>query len=107
MPDYICNFCGVSFSISDGCCENKNAVLRGVDKVTIRCPGCGAESYSVAYVCEECGDYFRYEDLVGGYYCDDCLERMSTPYHFKQYARENADDFAEWMHDRRKHSAKD
>jgi uncharacterized protein CbrC (UPF0167 family) len=37
------------------------------------CPKCGG-GFSEASICEECGEYFAEEELVGGL-CPECLEK--------------------------------
>lgn len=105
MPDFVCHVCGVAFNGDDGCHEVKSKVLPWFTEYEVSCPACGSQHYSPAHECQRCGGAFREEDLRGGYYCDDCLNEMMNQYHLKLYAQENADDFAEWMHERRVHRA--
>jgi len=94
--EYVCRVCKSVFNGEDGLYKNPFTT-----EFFVACPVCGSESVEQAEYCAECGEAFLPSQIRGGWYCDDCLDSMTTPYHMHQYIIENLDDFAEWMHDRR------
>lgn len=99
MYHYICNRCGCLFDEDHA----EYDVVRqdfGATETYMVCPCCGDDDFETAVYCERCGEPKRNGELRGGYYCAECFEEMSTPYHEHQYIKENADDYAEWLHER-------
>lgn len=103
MYHYVCNECGKVFAEDEaGIEENPHTeVTPSYTEKFLVCPECGSANYDDAAYCYRCNSPVPYDDLRGGYYCGGCMELfMSDIYHIKEYVRENADDFAEWMHER-------
>ena len=72
MSMYICPKCG---SLID-----ENDVWREVSSATWYEPAvyeqetCCGRSYVEAWLCNECGEYFKYEDLIDGELCVHCYK---------------------------------
>lgn len=63
------------------------------------CPYCGSDDFVNAIQCNECGEWYDEDDLVGGL-CHECLaEAMNDIDLLKDYleASEQIEDFAEWV----------
>lgn len=103
MAHFVCNICGAVFSEDEAATETffHDEVRPTYVEKFIACPRCLQANYDEAAYCYRCKKPMRYESLKGGYYCKDCLRDISTKYHEHLYAIENADDYAEWLHERR------
>ena len=55
------------------------------------CPVCGGE-YEEAKSCECCGGAFLEDELIGGYYCDECLRDSVTCGSFETFAMDGIDE---------------
>ena len=103
MYHLVCNECGKVFAEEDAdVIEERHTEVQpvGVERF-MACPYCGGTSCDDAAYCERCNDPVRYESLVGGLYCKDCFDSfLADLFHLREYARENADDFAEWMYEK-------
>lgn len=109
MDWFICNECGRVFSGDDsGTEEFLHTEVRPhfVERYVV-CPDCGSASYDDAVECCRCGEPRREEDLLGGYYCADCMADLRDAYHEREYVSENLDDYADWIHDRRQRNHAD
>ena len=101
MADYICNRCGCTFDENSAFYEEfQHSEIRPCCKeVFMTCPCCGAADYEDAAYCYKCGRPFRYGDLRGGYYCDECVEELTDIYHEHQFIRSEIDAYAEYLHE--------
>jgi hypothetical protein len=54
------------------------------------CPVCGGE-YEEAKTCKCCGGAFLEEELIGGYYCDECLKNAFDLDSFLDFATSGTD----------------
>ena len=54
------------------------------------CPVCGGE-YEEAKSCECCGGAFLEDELIGGYYCDECLKAAVDLESFLDFATSGTD----------------
>lgn len=94
MPHFVCE-CGCVFN------DHSAFYERNDDALWMTCPECGRDTFETAAYCYRCGKPFRYGDLRGGYYCDECMDEMTEPYHMKQFIKEEIDSFAEFLHEQR------
>ena len=103
MSHYICNHCGAAFDEAQAATETfrHTEVHPSYTESFLVCPSCLSSDYEDAAYCYKCHNPFKYEQLKGGYYCVRCLNQMSSTKIERQYIRENLDDYAEWLHERR------
>ena len=102
--EYVCKICGYAFNGDEGCVEVQSIINPWHKEFHIYCPVCGAQSYEPSMTCKRCGESFRSKDLIGGWYCMDCINEMTNTHHEHAYIFENPEvleDYAEWLHDRR------
>ena len=99
---YICNRCGSAFDENDAVYETfrHNEVVPGGDELFMTCPDCGNSDYESATLCCRCGEPLRNGDLIGGYYCEKCLNDMTTADLEHQFCLEQRDCFAEFLHEK-------
>lgn len=109
VRDFVCDDCGAKFNE-----DNAGEELFVHDEVRpryverfIKCPKCGSTRFEEAMYCKRCKEPFAEHELRGGYYCDECLEEITTPYHMKLFIKEDLDRFAEWMFLRRQKGGAD
>ena len=108
MEWFICNRCGAAFNEENAATESfrHTEVTPHFTENFLACPGCLSTDYEDAAFCYRCGEPKRYSDLRGGYYCDSCVREISSKPLESLYIRENYDDYADWLHERRaKHNA--
>lgn len=58
------------------------------------CPVCGGD-YEEAKRCKSCGGAFLEDELIGGYYCDECLKNAVDFDSFLEFATSGTDEPAE------------
>lgn len=82
---YKCLECGHIFE------EGEELNIREDYGITSCCPICKGR-YAIAARCEECGAVYLYEELNGGYLCDECVEDykddLSTCFYIGESAKE-------------------
>ena len=71
MDMYICPKCGSLIDESELCCEVSRATW--YDPPVYERQTCCGEDYVEAYTCDECGEYFKWEDLTDGL-CGCCYK---------------------------------
>jgi hypothetical protein len=49
------------------------------------CPVCGGD-FETTHDCKKCGGAFLWDELIGGYYCEDCLKEALTVENFLGFA---------------------
>lgn len=49
------------------------------------CPVCGGD-FETAQTCKKCGGAFLEGELIGGYYCEECLQEALTAENFLRFA---------------------
>ena len=103
MRDFVCSDCGGKFNE-----DNAGEHLVVHDEVRprfverfIHCPYCKSTRFEDAVYCKRCKKPFAEHELRGGYYCDECLEEITTTSHMKEFIKGDLDCFAEWMFLRR------
>ena len=103
MAHYICNKCGVVFSEDEAATESfRHTEIRPIyTEHFLVCPSCLSSDYEDAAYCYRCKQPHRYADLRGGYYCKTCLSDISNSYLEHQFIKENIDEYAEFLHERR------
>ena len=101
MTHYICSKCGAVFTPEEAIVHAfvTPTEVGGKTEGFLFCPECGSPRLEEAYKCRRCKGMYRYADLRGGYYCDQCMMEMQDPYHTKWFIREELDAFAEFMHE--------
>lgn len=106
---YICNRCNAAFTADEAATEtfHHNEYEHGGVEVFLACPSCGSSDYDDAAYCAKCGNPFRYGDLRGGYYCDECIADMTNTHLEHEFIREEIDCYAEWLHERKTAKALD
>ena len=108
MKQFICNRCDRAFTEyeADTIDERHDEVRPIFVEHFLCCPGCGSTDFGDAVECCRCHRPYRFTDLLGGYYCKECMEEMRNPYHERLFVDESLDEFAEWLHERRQANGK-
>lgn len=103
MAHYVCNHCGSVFSEDEAATETfrHDEVRPTFTESWLICPSCLSSQCEDAAYCYKCQEPMRYEDLKGGYYCEKCLREITTVHSMRLFIKENIDDYAEWLHERR------
>ena len=98
---FICTECGHVFDEDEVFVVDETLdVIDGVPyKETYACcPECNG-SYEQAKQCEHCGEWFRFDDLIGGVYCENCMEEfLNDTEKTRAFAVEGLDSFAEFVY---------
>jgi len=100
MIDFICADCGEKFNednAGEDLVVHDEVRPRYVERF-IKCPACGSTRFVQAVYCKKCGEPFEEHELCGGYYCDDCLEELTTEKRIREFIRGDLDCFAEWIY---------
>ena len=100
--ELICRECGNIFYACEAgrVKEPHDEIPGGFYETFFICPVCGSTDYEDASYCEHCGGAFLEEKLRGGYYCNDCMGDFLASSYVVQFAQEEADAFAEFVHER-------
>ena len=100
MAKMICVDCGYVFDDEDAFVVDDT--LDYIDGRSYRetltcCPECNGE-YEAAAQCRRCGEWFRWEKLVSGTYCRECMEELLNDVEMlKNFASEDLETFAEYV----------
>ena len=103
MRDFVCSDCGAKFNednAGEDLVVHDEVRPRFVERF-IKCPQCGSTRFEDAVYCKRCKEPFVEHELRGGYYCDECLEEITTDHHLREFVKCELDSFAEWMFLRR------
>lgn len=105
MAKMICLECGHVFDEEDAfVCEETLDVIDGrpYKETVCCCPECNGE-YEAASECDECGEYFRFDNLIGGIFCRECVtEFMKDLDLLREYAEDDPSNFAEFVYQKKK-----
>lgn len=99
----ICVDCGHVFDESEVFVVQET--LDCIDGVPYRethctCPECNGD-YEVAVQCKKCGEWFKWDDLVSGYYCSKCMADLLSDYDLLvEFAKGDEDAFADFVHEK-------
>lgn len=102
--DWKCRRCGHIFDEGEAgkAVERHNEVMGGFTEVFRICPSCGSDEIEEAVECRLCLGSFLADELVGGYYCKECMENFMREPWLEQFARENIYEFAEFIYEKEK-----
>ena len=98
----ICTECGHVFNDDEAFVVEET--LDMIDGVAYRerscvCPECNGE-YEQAVQCAECGEWFRWDDLVSGRYCQRCMDDLMRDVSLlKAFAKETPDEYADFVYE--------
>ena len=90
-----CKACGSDFSEPQGFYPGSRFFH---SPYAIGCPNCKSEDIAYASECDAC-ERFEFDDKLKYGICEDCLEKFLDMYSY-DYAKENFDSFAFFMHKR-------
>ena len=101
--NYICYNCGTAFDEETARehLEFHREVKPWFVEKYLLCPVCGCDRYEDAVKCKKCKRPFRFSDLRGGYYCDDCIEEITNAVTEHEFIKAEIDAYAEFLHERR------
>ena len=99
---YICQECGYVFAHEEAAkrIEKHDEIPGGFYEVFLACPDCGSDDFEEADYCYECGKPVESGKLISSYYCPECLEEFAHSPYAAQFARENLNEFAEYVYEK-------
>jgi hypothetical protein len=104
MAKMICNDCGCVFDEEDAfVCEETLDVIDGrpYKETVCCCPECNGE-YEAASECDECREYFHFDDLIGGLYCKECMaDFLADNDLVRAFAADDPGGFAEFVYQKK------
>jgi hypothetical protein len=83
-----CHDCGHIFDECEAGTRNEyhSEVPGGAYERFMCCPSCGSDEIEETERCEKCGGAFLPDELLGGYYCDECLRAALDAESFLEFA---------------------
>lgn len=102
MSEFICNDCGHIFYGAEATLvkESHDEIDGDFAEYFMICPCCGSDNFEEAAYCDKCGCSILYEKLKGGYYCPDCMGDWLASSYVIQFAQDEIDAFAEFVHEK-------
>lgn len=100
--ELICRDCGNIFYACEAgrVKEPHDEIPGGFYETFYICPVCGSQDYEEAAYCDHCGGAFLEDKLIGGHYCEECINGFMTMHYLVGFAKECLDEFAEYVYEK-------